>query len=322
MSRAKKIWLITAASLLLLGGVIFVSVMAALNWDFLKLSTDKFETNSYEINEKFISISIKTDTADIKIVPSATEKVLVECYELKNAKHAVSVKEGWLYVEVVDTRKWYEHIGINTGSPKITVYIPEGKYNWLSIKSDTGAVEVPKDFRFNNIEITESTGDVTCFASVSRTLKIKTATGGIRVEDMSARTLNLSVSTGAVTVSNVACEEHATINVSTGRSNITNMTCESFESLGSTGDISLKNVVATGSLSIKRDTGDVKFDGCDAAEISVVTDTGDIKGSLLSDKTFIAKSDTGRVNVPKSGAGGRCEITSDTGDIFISVVGN
>jgi hypothetical protein len=44
-----------------------------------------------------------------------------------------------------------------------------------------------------------------------------------------------------------------------------------------------------------------------------------VKGSLLTDKIFFAKSETGRVIVPESMTGGRCEIKSDTGDIKITV---
>ena len=62
------------------------------------------------------------------------------------------------------------------------------------------------------------------------------------------------------------------------------------------------------------------FEGSDAAEIFVQTSTGDVEGSLLSSKVFIANTDTGKVDVPKSITGGRCEITTDTGDIRISVI--
>ena len=82
----------------------------------------------------------------------------------------------------------------------------------------------------------------------------------------------------------------------------------------------MKNVVASEGFIIERGTGDVSFDSCDAAEIFVETSTGDVKGNLLSDKVFIAKSDTGKVNVPKTVLGGRCEIKTDTGNITLSIV--
>ena len=40
---------------------------------------------------------------------------------------------------------------------------------------------------------------------------------------------------------------------------------------------------------------------------------------VLSAKVFITETDTGKVEVPKSVTGGRCEIETDTGDIQITV---
>ena len=55
--------------------------------------------------------------------------------------------------------------------------------------------------------------------------------------------------------------------------------------------------------------------GSDAAELYIKTDTGDVVGSLLSDKTFLVETDTGRREDPKTTTGGRCEIKTDTGDV-------
>lgn len=317
MSKRTKIWLVIATSLVLIGCAVFVGVMATLKWDFTKLSTAEYETNEYEVREKYKDISIITDTADIVFVASEDSKTSVVCHEQKNMKHLVTVNDGTLVIEVVDTGKWYDHIGINFGTPKITVYIPQGEYGALLVKSSTGNVEIPKEFKFKGIDISGSTGNVTSYASVSDAVKIKTSTGNICVENISAGALDLSVSTGKVTVSGVNCEGDVTIAVSTGKAYLTHIACRSFISRGSTGDISLENVVAAEKFSIERSTGDVKFDGSDAAEVFVKTGTGDVTGTLLSEKVFIVETDTGRVDVPKTVAGGRCEITTDTGDIRI-----
>ena len=319
MNKTTKIWLIIAASLMLIGCIIFVGVMSILKWDFTKLSTGKYETNHYEITEKFKNISIITDTADILFVPSENQKVSVVCHEQKNMKYSVTVQNEKLVIEIVDTRKWYEYIGINFGTPKITVYIPQGEYGALLVKSSTGNVEIPKEFKFENIDISESTGNVTNYASASENIIIKTSTGNIFVENVSANTLDLSVSTGGVTVSNVTTEGDVKIKVSTGKTNLTNIECKNVVSNGNTGAISLKNVIAAEKFSIERSTGDVRFEGSDATEISVKTDTGDVTGTLLSEKVFITETSTGSINVPKTTSGGKCEITTATGDINISI---
>ncbi|MBQ8215129.1 MAG: DUF4097 family beta strand repeat protein [Clostridia bacterium] len=319
MRTRTKVWLIIAASFVLVGGLIFGGVMSMLKWDFTKLSTDEYETHDYEIDENFNNISIITDTADILFVPSENQKTSVVCHEQKNMKHSVTVQNGKLVIEIVDTRKWYEYIGINFGTPKITVYIPQGEYGALLVKSSTGNVEIPKEFKFENIDISESTGNVTNYASASENIIIKTSTGNIRVENVSASTLDLSVSTGGVAVSNVTCESDVKISVSTGKTNLTNIRCKNVVSTGNTGEISLNNVIAAEKFSIERSTGDVRFEGSDATEISVKTDTGDVTGTLLSEKVFITETSTGSINVPKTTSGGKCEITTSTGDINISI---
>ncbi len=319
MSKKTKVWLIIAASLMLVGLILFAAGMAAHNWDFTKLSTEKYETNTYEINEEFSGISVNTDTAGIFFAASDDDACRVVCYEQENSRHTVDVQDSTLIIRVVDEREWYEYIGINFGTPKITVYIPQGEYGALSVKSSTGDVEIPKDFKFKSIDISESTGNVTNYASASEVIKIKTSTGDIRVENVSANTLDLSVSTGGITISNVTCEGDVKLNVSTGKAKLTDVECKNVISSGSTGDISLKAVNAAEKFSIERNTGDVKFDGCDAAEIFIETDTGDVTGSLLSEKVFIVETDTGSVDVPKTVTGGRCEITTDTGDVRIQI---
>lgn len=319
MRKKTKIWLVIATALVVVGCVIFGGVMTMLQWDFTKLSTVKYETNDYEIDENYKNISIVTDTADIVFVPSQNSKSSVVCYEQKNVKHSVTVKDDTLVIAVVDTRKWYEYIGINIGTPKITVYLPNAEYEKLFIKESTGNVEIPNNFRFESMDISTSTGDVKNDASASESIKIKTGTGNIRVENISAEALDLSVSTGEITVCDVICQGDVKIHVSTGKTKLTDVACKNLTSSGNTGDISLKNVIATEKFSLERSTGDVKFDGCDAAEISVKTDTGDVTGTLLSEKVFLAETDTGRVEVPKTATGGRCEITTDTGDIRIKI---
>lgn len=319
MSKTMKTWLIVAASLVAIGLIAFAVIMTINGWDFIKLGTGKYETNTYELNEEFSNISIKSDTADIVFVSSDDEKCKVVCYEEENAKHSVSVADGVLTVNVVDARKWYEHIGINFETPKITIYLPEAEYSSLIVDESTGDIEISNDFKFESIDVSVSTGDVKCYASAATVIKIAATTGDISVAEISVGLLELSVSTGNVTVSSVTCEGDVKVGVSTGKTYLTDIVCQSVLSSGSTGDIFLKNVIAAEKFSIKRSTGDVKFDGSDATEIFVETDTGDVKGSLLTDKVFITKTDTGNINVPSSITGGKCEITTDTGDIKITI---
>lgn len=319
MKNTTKQWLKAAFCLVLLGGIVFVAVMTAFHWDFGKLSTARYETNTHSIQEDFQHISLHTDTADIFFALSEDGTCYVECYEDEKAKHSVAVREDTLCIDVKDERAWYNRIGFYFDSPRITVYLPRAEYASLTIEEDTGDVEIPKDFAFDSVDFSLHTGDVKFFAATAGLVKIKTTTGDIRAENISAGALDLSVSTGRVDVCGVDCKGDIKIKVSTGKVNLTDTACQNLFSNGSTGDIAIRQTTAANQFSIERSTGDILFDHADAAEIFVQTDTGDVKGSLLTEKVFIARTDTGRLDVPKTITGGRCEITTDTGNISLII---
>ncbi len=319
MSKGNKMWIIIAASLLAVGLLIFAGAMIALDFDFTKLSTVKYETNTYEVREDFNKISIDADVTEIEFVLSDSKQCKVVCFEREKAKHSAAVQDGTLTIRTIDTRKWYDYIGFSFGEPKMTIYLPKTEYASLLIKGSTGDIEIPKDFAFDTVDISASTGDVACYASASESMKIKLSTGGVCVKNISVGTLDLSVTTGSVTASSINCEGNIKVSVSTGKTKLTDISCKNVMSSGSTGNIILKNVIAAESFSIERSTGDVILEGSDAAEIYVKTSTGDVTGTLLSEKVFITKTNTGSVNVPETLTGGKCEIKTSTGNIQIHI---
>lgn len=319
MKKSTKIWLITAGVLIVCGILIFGGAMTAMGWNFSKLSTDKFETNTYELNNEIKNISIDCDTADIEILPLADGESRVICYEHINETHEVTVTDGTLKIKLAEKRKWYEHIGISLKSPKITVYLPEGEYGTVTVKNDTGSLKLLEKFSFENIDVQVQTGAVTCRSSAKESIKIKASTGMISISDLSCSALSLKTSTGAITVENAACEGDVSIKVSTGMTTLSKFECGNLSSTGDTGGISLERVMVKDKLSIERSTGGVKLEASDAAEIYIKTDTGNVRGTLLSDKIFFAESETGSVKVPKTMTGGKCEIITDTGDIKIEI---
>ena len=315
MSKAAKIWIIAGVSLLILGGIIFGGIMTMLKWDFTKLSSINMEKNNYEITEQFKNIKLYTKTAKVEFIPSEDEKIKVICYEQKKVKHSVTVLDNTLTIEAVDSRKWYEYIGIFFGSPKITVYLPKGEYGEFSIKNETGDAKIPADYTFESIEISQSTGNLEISASVTNGVKIKTSTGDISLKNATVGGLDLAVSTGHVSAENIICSGDVSVKGSTGKIRFNNLKCKNFTSVSSTGDLCLNKVIVENKLSSSLSTGDVELNESDAFELYIKTSTGNVTGNLLSDKVYIAKSSTGNIEVPNSITGGRCEITTSTGNI-------
>lgn len=318
MSKTVKIWLIVALALVVAGLVICCAGMMAIDWDFTKLVTYSYEDNEYVLNEKFENIYVKTSEADISFLKSENGETKVLCHEKSGEKHSVKVSNGTLVIEISD-QKWYKKIGINFGIPKLMVYLPESEYNELIVNVSTGDVALPENTSFKNVDVSGSTGDIISYSLNAETVKFKLSTGKISVNEMRTNSICANADTGDIDFTDVVCMGDISLGVSTGKTRLNGVNCRSLVSIGGTGDISLESVIATEKLDIKRSTGDVSFKGSDANAIFVKTSTGDVCGSLLSDKVYITNTSTGNINVPNSIVGGRCEITTSTGDIKITV---
>ena len=283
MKQSTKIWLITGGALILVGLIVFAGAMTALGWDFSKLSGVTMEPRTYEVGDSFDNLSIDVDIDDVLFQPSDDGRCKVVCDEEEGEErtHTVSVKDKTLTIGAADTGI------VSKGfrffffqSPKVTVYLPKKTYGALSVRTDSGDVTIPDAFTFGSIDITAATGDVECGASSKGAISIRLSTGDVSLSDFACKSLTVD---------------------------------------GSTGDTMLKNVIATGAVAIGRSTGDVTLDSCDAEAFTVKTTTGDVTGSLLSDKVFLTDTTTGDVSVPQTTKGGKCEITTTTGDIRIDI---
>lgn len=149
-----------------------------------------------------------------------------------------------------------------------------------------------------NINFSVDTKKVTIYLPKTEyeEIKVNTSTGNIHIAELKADTMNLNVSTGNVY--------------------LTDVTCDNLTSEGSTGNTTLTRVVAAEKFYIKRSTGNVKFEDCDASEIEVKTSTGNVRGNFLTDKVFDADASTGKIEVPDNKEGGKCVIRTSTGNII------
>lgn len=296
-----------------------------------------YEEKSFSVDQEFSILIIDADTENISFVVSNNEKCSVVSIERERVYHTVTNEGGKLTVKTVDDRRWYEKFGISYDN-RITVYLPRSISTSVIINADTGNVEIPEDFTFEHIDINIDTGNVICNASATTFISIESDTGNILMKNNSAEKVELETETGNISASgarcdylsaktetgdilasDIICTDELRASVDTGKTVLSNITCKSFVSTGDTGRIQLSSVIVEEKMAIKRNSGDVRFDKCDAGEVEIITDTGDVKGSFLTEKIIFAETDTGRVDVPKLTSGARCDITTDTGDIKITI---
>ncbi len=220
------------------------------------------------------------------------------------------------------------------------VYLSALTLGSLDVVSSTGDVHIDKVSSMGAVRLERSTGNVYINElSAAGDTYIKVSTGDTYIYKLGAKSLTTEGDTGDFIAKDVAANEGVKIKRTTGETELDGMNvggelsitattgdielsgvrCADLVTRADTGDLSLEDVLASGKFDIKSETGDVEFARCDAAEIYVDTETGDVEGSLLSDKVFIVKTTTGSVRVPDTITGGRCEITTTTGDVKITV---
>ena len=319
MKTAKLVLIIVSCSLVVAGLLVGAVGILMLNFDFSKLSTQTYNEKSYQTESSFSNISIQQRTTDISFTLSEDDLCHIYYTESENMPHRIEVENDTLTITQEDNRKWYHHIGIFWQDPKISIALPKADYQSLLIQGSTGDVELPKIFSFENAEIKLSTGDIAFHARVQNRLSIQTDTGDVHIADSLLKQLTIETSTGDVTLSSMQIEAELRCKTDTGEVKIKEVACTDLNCQTDTGDMMLQSVIIANKGIFEADTGDLELRACDAAELEIQTSTGDVFGTLLSPKIFMAKSSTGDIRVPQSLTGGKCQITTSTGDIEISI---
>ena len=247
--------MIFAVILIFAGCMILGGVMTMLNWDFSKLSTVQYETNTYEIRETFDSISVTTETADVRFVLSDDGTCQVECVEEENANHRVAVEDGTLIIE------WKEspihHIGINMGSPSVTVRLPAAEYGAVTVHVSTGSVQMEQ--------------------ISADTLELEVSTGRVNLTDITCGNLTATGGTGDLSLKNVIAEGGFFLERGTGDVNFEG--CDAGEIVVNTGTGDVTGTFLTGKLFVaESSTGKVVVpETTTGGRCEVTTSTGDIK---------------------------------------------
>ncbi|MBO5221925.1 MAG: DUF4097 family beta strand repeat protein [Clostridia bacterium] len=312
-----KRWMIVAVVLMVLGCVSFAVSFAAAGFDFLSIDSEVLVDQSYSVEESFHSIRVEDDIADVRLVLASENRV--ECKESDRVRYSVEVKNQTLVIRAVDLRKWYNYLGFSFSDRAVTVYLTEDFYRYLSVETDTGDVNIPEGFTFENANLSSDTGLILFCAKVSDRLHLETDTGNIRIASTAVSNLESETDTGSVEIKNVSVGGDLSLETDTGKIRMTDVTCGRLVCESDTGDMILTRVLSVGLMSLLSDTGDLQFDACDAPSVRIRTATGDVEGTFCSDKIFSVTTDTGDVDVPKSFSGGPCEIVTSTGDVNLRI---
>lgn len=320
MKKSKKITIITAVAVIIIGCLISFFALVSLNFDFSKLNNVNPVTKTYDVDESFRNINIEGAECDINLIPSDNDKCRVICNEGDKISHSVTVQNDTLTIKRIDNRQWYEHIMVfYWGETEINLYLPQNKYAELYAKSVSGDIEISENFTFDKAELSTTSGDVSFHSKVNNDIDIQTVSGNIYAGDTTAKNITMQSTSGDTAVSSAKIKNELKVKSVSGNINLSDIECQSINSNTTSGDNKFTNVVAKANANIESISGNISLYQSDSQTMNIKTTSGDVDGTLLTDKIFNVQTTSGDVNVPQSGAGGKCEVKTTSGNINLEI---
>ena len=271
------------------------------------------ETKNYIVDKPYNKIEIDTYIDDINIYLSTNNETKVTYVENNLFKYEIKVIDNTLSIKQIKMKKSL----FNLKNNKLDIYLTNEIIELLDIEGSTSDININQGLTFNNLEIENSTGNININSTVQNNIDIELSTGDLKLENSSFGNTNIEATTGDIKLLNMTCKL-LDIETTTGDIELSNTNCDALNVEITTGKTKLINTIVTNDLHIDGSIGDVILDAFDAKNINIKLTTGDVKGTILTSKFFIVKSNTGKEEVPETREGGECRITATTGDIIIS----
>ena len=282
MRTEKKVALLVAVSLVVLGVAMATIAMTMVKWNFTSFATEtEYQQKSYDISEDFDSIEIKSGDQDITIVKSDDNNAHFTCYENDDISFDVKVEGKTLHIEENTKKKWNINLMEFSGDREDVLYLPKDTYESLSVMLGSGDIKTNENFTFSAIEAKVGSGDIN--------------------------------------ISNLQCKNKFEFEVASGKVIVTDTVSKgSFDISTGSGDIQLNNCEGL-TVELNTGSGAIEFSGLEGTSINMVTGSGDVEGSLKSGKVFDAITMSGDCSVPANEGNGTCTVRTGSGDIELWV---
>lgn len=322
MRKKGKIAALIVSASLLVAGLAIAALGVAFMWKNSHfLSKNTFKSETVDVTEEVGSINVFATTCDVIFEVSPDGSSYVSALIPEKCELEAFITDNVLHVNVKDTRKWYDHIGISFGtdSPNVVIYMPKGEYEDLTVNVTTGDLKTSEDHSFTSLSFEASTGDAVISSPVKELLVANVTTGDVTVGGTSPSLMEIKATTGDVKIQHVSNSGKITAKTGSGDITLSSMRSNELDIKTTTGDITLNDVIAAEITHVETTSGYVSLTAFDSKAIYIDVTTGDVKGELLSGKTFTTDTTTGDVRVPYSTEGGVCDIKTTTGDIIITL---
>lgn len=193
-----KPWLIAAACLLAAGLILFGIVLALHGFDIDRVfPTQKYEHYEKRIDETIHSVELRHSDGDIRLLPSpdGTCSVAYDLSQYEDCEY--EVKDGTLRLRITSDRPWYAWIGVGRTSTSITVYLPEGVYESVKLRTSSGDIRV-RSLEAQTLELSATSGDICADGLRLAQLRAETRSGEVKLTDVEAEHFTVSATSGDI----------------------------------------------------------------------------------------------------------------------------
>ena len=140
--------------------------------------TAKYVTNTFELTDTYKQILLDVKVGEIRIEPSNDNRTKLVFFEDKKQPYEFFVQEDTLTVKLTK-RKWYNLFRLGFGRSQIKLYVPESMLETISVKSNTGHVDISSIICSKTINIKLNTGKVLLNDCTAPEIFVKTNTGNV-----------------------------------------------------------------------------------------------------------------------------------------------
>ena len=167
----------------------------------------RYITNIHEITDTYKKILVNAKDAKVKIEPSNDNDTKLVFFENKKHPYEFFIEDDTLIIKLVKTR-WYNLLRVGVDRSEIRLYVPESTLETISVRSNTGCVDISSIICNGAIEIQINTGNVNLKSVSCQALRSKGNTGCISLDKLTAtESISIKRRTGKVSLNDSSAPE-------------------------------------------------------------------------------------------------------------------
>lgn len=186
--KKTKIWVLTGASLLILGALVWVIAMSALKWDFYALDTTEYTPMHYAPQEGEQITAAELDIDSFSVVVQSGETLSLDYYEADDSEVEIKVEDGILKVHETREFKLFNMYEFKRIKYKYVLTLPDGMA--LSVKNTNSTLEL-RGVDMGTVVVRSANADFAAYNCKFESLTIDGTNADVKLDGCETETLSV-----------------------------------------------------------------------------------------------------------------------------------